>query len=160
MAEAFLQHHKPNALRIALEQNTPKSFLCYVDDSHARFNTSDAPTKFQDILNEQHPSIIKYTTETEDVDKRLQFLDIDIHNNDGVYKYKIHRKNAIKNLQIKPHSGHDLKVLRGIFSGFLHWAYTICEGQHWEEEVDFFVHCFSENSYNHAKLLDIARQFK
>ena len=120
MAEAFLQHHKPNALRIALEQNTPKSFLCYVDDSHARFNTSDAPTKFQDILNEQHPSIIKYTTETEDVDKRLQFLDIDIHNNDGVYKYKIHRKNAIKNLQIKPHSGHDLKVLRGIFSGFLH----------------------------------------
>ena len=115
--------------------------------------------KFQDIINEQHPSI-KYTIETEDVNKRLQFLDLDIHNNNGVYEYKIHRKNAITNVQVKPHLGHDPKVLRGIFSGFLHRAYTIWEGQHREEEVDLLVRCFSENGYNNDELLDIARRFK
>ena len=82
IAEAFLQHHESNALKIALEQTpsvAPRSFLRYVDDSHARFNTNDASLKFQNILNEQHPNI-KYTIETEDDNKRLQFLDLDIHN--------------------------------------------------------------------------------
>ena len=82
IAEAFLQHHESNALKIALEQTpsvAPRSFLRYVDDSHARFNTNDASLKFQNILNEQHPNI-KYTIETEDDNKRLQFLDLDIYN--------------------------------------------------------------------------------
>ena len=111
-AEAFLQHHESNTLKIALEQTpsvTPKSFLHYVDDSHAWFNTNNASLKFQNILNKQHPNI-KYTIETEDDNKRLQFLDLNIHNNNGVYKYKIHRKNAIMSVQVKPHSGHNPKV--------------------------------------------------
>ena len=47
---------------------------------------------------------------------------------------KCHHKHASY-----PHSGHDPKVLRGIFTGFLHRAYTFCEGQRREEEVDFIV---------------------
>ena len=47
---------------------------------------------------------------------------------------KCHHKHASY-----PHSGHDPKVLRGIFTGFLHRAYTFCEGQRCEEEVDFIV---------------------
>ena len=35
---------------------------------------------------------------------------------------------------MKPNSGHDAKILRGIFTGFLHRAYTVCEGEHLEEE--------------------------
>ena len=87
-------------------------------------------------------------------------MDLDIHNNNGVYEYKIHRKNAITNVQVKPHSGHDPKVLRGIFTGFLHRAYTVCEGQHREEEVDFLIRCFTENGYRHDELHRIVRQFK
>ena len=87
-------------------------------------------------------------------------MDLDIHNNNGVYEYKIHRKNAITNVQVKPHSGHDPKVLRGIFTGFLHRAYTVCEGQHREEEVDFLIRCFAENGYRYDELHSIVRQFK
>ena len=63
-------------------------------------------------------------------------------------------------MQVKPHSGHDPKVLRRIFTGFLHCAYTICEGQYREELVAFLVRCFSENGYTHGELHDIMRQFK
>ena len=59
----------------------------------------------------------------------LHFLDLNITNINGRYEYKIHRKNAITNVQVKPNSGHDPKVLKGIFTGFLHRAHTICEGQ-------------------------------
>ena len=50
-------------------------------------------------------------------------LDLDIHNNNGVNEHRIHRENAISN-EVKLHSGYDPKVLRGIFSGFLHRACT------------------------------------
>ena len=50
-------------------------------------------------------------------------------------------------------SRHDAKILRGIFTGFLHRAYTDCEGEHLREEIDFLIKCFVENGYEE-------RQFK
>ena len=58
-------------------------------------------------------------------------------------------------MQVKPHSGHDPKVFKRIFTRFLYRAYTICEGQHCEEEVNFLVRCFCENGYTHGELHDI-----
>ena len=59
------------------------------------------------------------------------------------------------NVQVKPHSGHDPKVFKRIFTRFLYRAYTICEGQHCEEEVNFLVRCFCENVYTHGELHNI-----
>ena len=66
----------------------------------------------------------------EDNQKSLQFLDLNITNNKGTYEYKIYQKKAITNVKVKPHSGHDPKTLKGIFTGFLYGAYTACKGQH------------------------------
>ena len=66
------------------------------------------------------------------------------------YEFKIHRKNAITNVQVKPHSGHDPKTLKGIFTGFLHRAYTVCKGQQQKEEVEFLLTCFEENGYDRS----------
>ena len=117
-------------------------------------------TQFHQILNEQEPHI-SYTMEIEDNNKSIQFLDLNIVNNgDSRYEYKIHRKNAITNVQIKPHSGHDPKVLKGIFTCFLHRTYTVCEGHHLEDEINFLITCFSENGYKNQQLKQIAETFK
>ena len=69
----------------------PKSFLRYVDDSHARFKDMQQAEKFQQILNEQSQQI-KYTIELEDSSKSLQFLDLDVKNNNGRYEIKVYPK--------------------------------------------------------------------
>ena len=163
IAEAYLQYHEKNAIDAALKENppvAPKSFVRYVDDSHARFNDLESATAFQNILNQQDPDNIKYTMDVEDHQKSLQFLDLNIKNNHGSYEFKIYRKNAITNVQVEPHSGHDPKTLKGIFTGFLHRAYTVCKGQHQKDEIEFLVSCFTENGYDKDQLNEIVRLFE
>ncbi|XP_057296292.1 uncharacterized protein LOC130625256 [Hydractinia symbiolongicarpus] len=62
--------------------------------------------------------------------------------------------------QVKPHSGHDPKILKGIFIGFLNRAYTICKGQHLEEEIQFLIKCFMENGYNEVELTKIESSYR
>lgn len=45
-----------------------------------------------------------------------------------------------------------MQVLKGIFTGFLHRAYKVCEGKHLENEIEFLMKCFVENGYNENKL--------
>ena len=50
--------------------------------------------------------------------KSLNFLDNNIVNIlEGDYDFKIHRKPAMINLQIENYSGHDRRILYGIFNG-------------------------------------------
>ena len=57
---------------------------------------------------------------------------------------------------MKTNSGHDPKILRGIFTGFLHRAYTNCKPTQREEEITFLIQCFTENGYNERQLRKIA----
>ena len=55
MAEAFLQHHLKAAIKMGLFRQpsvAAKSFLRYVNDSHARFDNIQQATEFQSILNQ------------------------------------------------------------------------------------------------------------
>ncbi|XP_065642427.1 uncharacterized protein LOC136074056 [Hydra vulgaris] len=111
LAESFLQHLEKRALNTALKNNPLidlKSFYRNVDDSHARFPNIAHANQFKRILNQQHPKI-QYTIELENDKKTLNFLDISkINNKSGKYEFKIHRKNAITNIQVKATSNHDL----------------------------------------------------
>jgi len=162
IAEAFLQHHERNAIEASRIMTPPiclKSFFRYVDDSHARFQSDEEATRFLDILNAQDTSI-QYTVERES-DEGLNFLDVNIKNNGtGRYEFSIHRKKAITNVQIKPSSCHDPKVLKGVFTGFVHRAFSNCSPQHIEQELDFLVNVFVENGYTKSTLVDIVKQFR
>ena len=161
MAEGFLQYHEKRAIELALTKNpsiAPKSFVRYFDDSHARFNNLQSAIEFKTILNNQNPNI-QYTMDAEDADKTLQFLDLKIKNTEGKYVTSIFRKNAITNVQVKPHSGHDPKILKGIFTGFLHRAYAICQPTQREEEIEFLIRCFTENGYDNNELKRIAERY-
>ena len=55
VAEAFLQHHEANALRLAAENNIEvKSFFRYVDDSHVRLKSNQNALQFLNILNNEN----------------------------------------------------------------------------------------------------------
>ena len=162
MAEAFLQHHECNAIETAKTQTPPinlKSFLRYIDDSHARFDSNDQADRFLLILNAQDPSI-QYTIERE-TEEGLNFLDITAKNNgQGKYEFSIHRKDAITNVQLKPTSCHDPRVLKGVVKGFVDRAISSCSEQHIQQELDFLVNVFIENGYSKPMLLEIIRQVK
>ncbi|XP_065640485.1 uncharacterized protein LOC136073060 [Hydra vulgaris] len=163
LAESFLQFHENNAIKIALNFNPAlnlKSFLRYVDDSHARFPDLNQAKHFQYILNQQHPSI-QYTIEVENELGTLNYLDIQIMNKKtGKYEYKVYRKDAITNIQIKPHSNHDPNILNSIFKGFLHRAYSICSKSYLQNEINFLIDVFIENGYDKTQMMNIAHQFQ
>ncbi|XP_065664788.1 uncharacterized protein LOC136086419 [Hydra vulgaris] len=83
----------------------------------------------------------------------LNFLDITVINNThGKYKFKVYRKDAMTNLQIKPHSNHDPKILNGISNGYIQRAYTICSENHFKDEINFLIQVFTENGYDEKML--------
>ena len=158
VAEGFLQSIEKRAFNIAV---LPMSSVCpithrrYVDDSHDRFSTKRKSEKFLSILNSIEPKI-QFTAEYENDDKTLNFLDTTIVNNgQGKYEFKIHRKDAITNVQLKPHSCHDDKVKYGVFKGFIHRARSICSEQYLKEELDFLTKVFVENGYDEKTLRNI-----
>ena len=101
------------ALQGALATNlAPLTYKRYVDNSHARFETVHQSHIFLNILNKQNKAI-QYTMEKEDESR----LDVSIINTGAAkFEFKIHRKNAITNVQIKPHSYVNPALIRGIFN--------------------------------------------
>ena len=97
--------------------------------------------------------------EAENPGKSLKFLDLKITNTKGEYTFMIHRKNAIKNVQVKPHSAHDPKILKSIFTRCIHRAYATRKQNQREEEIDFLIRCFAENGYNENELKKIAKKY-
>ncbi|XP_065675513.1 uncharacterized protein LOC136091734 [Hydra vulgaris] len=128
LAESFLQYHEEKAIKMAMTtipSTDIKYFHRYVDDSHARFFNLKQAEQFQTILNRQHP-FLKYTIEVENKNKIINFLDITVINNThGKYEFKVYRKDAITNIQIKPHSHHNPKILKEIFNGYIHRAFNM-----------------------------------
>ena len=163
LSEAFLQCLEKNAINEALQCNPPidvKSFYRYVDDSHSRFCDFDNAEMFKTILNKQDEHI-QYTIEREDEHKSLNFLEVKVLNNQrGRYEFDIYRKNAITNIQIKPSSAHDPKVLDGIFKGFVHRAMTLCSEKFIEHELQFLIEVFTENGYNAQRLQRTVTEMK
>ena len=138
VSEAFLQYIEKDAIQQALQiQCNPISFLRYVDDSHSRFKSVKEANSFLKVLNAQDRSI-QYTMELEDEHKQLGFLDVMSRNNlNGKYEFKIHRKNAITNVQTKPHSSINPNIISGIFKGFLVRATRICSKKFLLEKSTF-----------------------
>ena len=160
MAESYLQFLEGKAINEALHEQPVldlKTHRRYVDDSHTRFETLSSSYRFKDILNKQDERV-QYTMQVETEDKELEFMDIETKNNrQGSYDFKVFRKNAITNVQVKPTSSHDPKILNGIFKGFVHRAYKICSEQYLTSELEFLINVFVENGYDERTLRKLMR---
>ena len=107
-------------------KNVPKTFRRFVADSHIRF---------------------KYTAEFENPKYSLNFLNINITNNTAnkKYKFKVHRKDTITNIHIKPNSYINPSTTKSVFKGFLHHAHTIYSGTYIKEKTQFLTYVFLNN---------------
>ena len=159
MAEGWLQVIEARAMDEALNHQPPMApltFFRYVDDSHSRFDEMTGAQTFLRILNKQDPST-QYTMEVESDDKELTFLEVrTINDGQGAYKFDVFRKKAITNVQVKPGSGHDPRVLKGIFKGFIYRAIKICSPEFLDKEIEFLMAVFIENGYEKDVLKKMA----
>ena len=155
LAVSFLQMIENKSLNIARNLTIPVNPIThkrYVDDTHDRFSSKEKSEEFLNILNDQEPRI-KFEAEYENENKELNYLDIKIINTkERSYEFKIHRKDAITNVQIKTESCHDNKVKYGVFKGFLSRAKAICSPKYIKEEIEFITNVFVENGYDRSKL--------
>ena len=163
LAESFLQMIEKRAINIASNRIIPVNPIThkrYVDDTHERFKNKELSEEFLKILNDQEPRI-QFEAEYEDKNKTLNYLDIKIINTKNQhYEFKIHRKDAITNIQIKPESSHDDKVKDGVFKGYISRAKSICSPNYVEEEINFIKNVFVENGYNIDQLDKIIYDMK
>ena len=156
VAEAYLQFLEKKALQDAVSLTcSPITYRRYVDDSHSRFENESQSDKFLEVLNSQDEKI-QYTAEKEVTPGELAFLDVLIINDKtGKYKFKVYRKDAITNVQIKPKSSIDPAIVKGVFKGFIVRAKRICSQEYLHEEMEFLVSNFVENGYDEAVLRKI-----
>ena len=155
LAESYLQMIEKKAIIEATKRKPPVnpiSHFRYVDDTHDRFMNKKNSEEFLKILNRQDPQI-QFTAEYESSNKVLNYLDVSIHNNgNGSYDFKVFRKDAITNIQIKPESCHDDKIKNGVFKGFILRAKAICSDKYLQDEINFIKQIFIENGYDRNHL--------
>ena len=160
LSECYLQRLEEKSIALSFALNiSPKTFKRYVDDSHVRFENKQESLQFLEILNKQDSSI-RYTIESENNQKQLNFLDITINNNGtNSYDFKIYRKPAITNVQIKSNSNMAPNVSVSVFKGFLSRAYKICSERYIDEEIQFLIDVFTENGYERKTLEKITKTY-
>ena len=161
ISEVFLRRLEDKAIQEALATNLALlTYKRYVDDSHARFETVHQSYSFLNILNKQNRAI-QYTMEKEDQSQKLNFLDVTFINTRAEkYEFKIYRKNAITNVQIKPHSFVNPSLIRGIFKGFVSRAKRLCSGKYLDEDLNFLVDMFVEKGHDRNYLNSIINENK
>ena len=160
LSESYLQHLERKAIAKALTiQIQPKTFKQYADDSHARFPSKHQANTFQETLNKQDRAI-QYTIEYEHENRSLSFLDINITNTiNNKYEFKMHRKNTITNIHVKPTSCLNHNVTTSVFKGFFHRAHSICSEKYVKKEKNLLIDMFVENGHNKQLLKNLVIQY-
>ena len=103
ISESFLQRLEDRAMQEALVTNLACSRIKDMLMTATQVSKLHQSHSFLIILNKQNKAI-KYTMEKEYHSQKLSFLDVTVINTGlGKYEFKIHRKNAITYVQIKPH---------------------------------------------------------
>ena len=166
LAESYLQMIEKKSLNIARNRPVPVDPIThkrYVDDSHDRFPSKESSEEFLKILNAQDERI-QYTAEYEIIKEEenkseLNYLEITtINNKTGKYQFKVFRKQAITNIQIKPESCHDNKIKDGVFKGYIRRAKAICSKENLVEEIEFIKQIFKENGYHEDRLNKLIKE--
>ena len=158
ISESFLQRLEDRAMQEALVTNLACSRIKDMLMTATQVSKLHQSHSFLIILNKQNKAI-KYTMEKEDHSQKLSFLDVTVINTGlGKYEFKIHRKNAITYVQIKPHLFVNPALISGILNRFVSRAKKSCSGKYLHEELNFLVDMFVENEHDRYYLFSIIRE--
>ena len=83
-----------------------------------------------------------------------------IKNNNWRYEFDVHRKPALTNVQIKPHSCIPPDTITSIFKGFLARANKICSEKYLWAEIEYLTDIFCENGHDRKTLQKIINSFE
>ena len=115
----------------------PRTFCRYADDSHAQFASRNNATELLNVLNSQDP---QYTTEYDNDNKEVNFLDVTIKNNlNHSYDFAVYRKPAITNVKIKPHFSICPDIAMEAFIRFLLRLLCICSESYLAQEIELLI---------------------
>ena len=101
----------------------------------------------------------RYNIEFENYQKQINLLDITITNGTNSYDFKIFKKPAITNIQIKSNSIISPNISVSAFKGFLSKAYKICSKCYIDEEIQFLIDVLIENGYERKTLGKISKDY-
>ena len=149
LSESYFQHLEHKAITAALTLNlTPKTHRQYDDETHARFKSKEQSREFQKVLNKQNKHI-QFSIEDENEEKCLNFLDTKIKNNNERHEFDVHRKPALTNVQIKPHSCIPFGTIT-----------KICFEKYLRAEIEYLTDMFCENGHDRKTPQKIINNFE
>ena len=130
----------------------------YVEDTHAWFISKEQSREIQ-ILNKQVKQV-QFIIEDENEEKCLNFLEIEIKNNNGRYEFDAHRKPALMNAQIKQHFCIRSDKITSIFKLFLARPTKVCSKIYLRAGIEYLTDMFCENEYDQKTLQKIINNFE
>ena len=87
-------------------------------------------------------------------------MDINVTNNiNNKYEFKVHRKNPITNIDIKPTLCIDPNITKSVFKSLLHRAHSICSKKYIKEGEKFLIDMFVENGHNKQLLKNLVIKY-
>ena len=72
--------------------------------------------------------------------------------------FKMHCKNAITNVYMKPHLFVNSSLIRGLFKGFVYKAKRLCSGKHLDEEWSLLLDMSVGNGHDQNYLNSIIKE--
>ena len=87
-------------------------------------------------------------------------MDINITNTIiNKYEFRVHRKKTISNVNIKPTSCIDPRIIKSVLKGSLHKTYSICSGKYIKEEEKLLINFFVENGHKKQLLKSLIIEY-
>ena len=133
---------------MTMVQHKPLLWLRYVDDVFAILDEGTDHLALLNEINALSPTI-KFTFEMEK-DGVLPFLDCEVINSEGSFRFNVYRKPTDAGMLLHPFSNHQVQVKRSVlFSLFLR-AYRVCDRIYLDDEINRLYENFRKMGYtNH-----------
>jgi hypothetical protein len=119
IAEIFIQNLEQLRLKHILESKAITYYTRYVDDIFLLYNPDRITTELiLELFNKQHKAI--QFTITEEINKRISYLDLNISNTQGTIEIDISKKPTATDITISNTSCHPGEHKIAIFKNWLH----------------------------------------
>uniref|UniRef100_A0A5S6Q348 Reverse transcriptase domain-containing protein n=1 Tax=Trichuris muris TaxID=70415 RepID=A0A5S6Q348_TRIMR len=145
VAEIFMEHLEVLAFKDGFSSMGVKMFKRYVDDIFVIIE-KDKEGALLDHLNSIFAGKITFTMEREENGK-LAFLDCLVIRDQGHIKTKVFRKPTNSERYLNFHSNHPLFVKKGIITGMVDRAYSLCHVQYLADEIKYIKRILLQNGY-------------
>ena len=146
LANLYMEYFESTLLPQIPEHLRPSVWLRYVDDVFSIYPHSEE--SFQEFLRQLNglAPTIRFTTEIEQ-NGVLPYLDVNVHKDNGRFRFSIYRKPTHSESYIHYFSCHPITVKRSVTMGLFLRAFRYCDPEFLDQEIDHLFRSFSRLGY-------------